>query len=129
MIGNKRSTYCEVNHKLKIKNINASETDLKIIEMITISNGIFEENASSIGFLLYPNGSQRRSAQGMALAGGLAMYRVIKKGFVIKSPGKNALSCFRLSKIGMEIAKEKLKASQPKTSESDHEKIRTKTQH
>ena len=62
-----------------------TDNDKKIINWLYRNGGMVETNPSGVGFVLYGNKTlegYRKTAQGLALAGGLAMRRLQRKGVI-----------------------------------------------
>lgn len=80
-----------------------TENDRKTLKFLADSQGE-EFLYSQIGFALYPDNKPGRTAgrwpQGLALAGGKAVSRLIKAKLVVVCPGNDHGRKFRLTEIG-----------------------------
>jgi len=79
-----------------------TDTDKKIINWLNRNNGMVETNPSGVGSVLYGTTTKegyRKTAQGLALAGGLAMRRLEKKGILsIRMDGETYITRYRIIK-------------------------------
>jgi len=75
-------------HGIKAINSTAvklTDTDKKIIDWLNRFGGMVKTNPSGVGSILYGTATKegyRKTAQGLALAGGLAMRRLKRKGIL-----------------------------------------------
>lgn len=74
-----------------------TENDKKLLSIFSRNGGKLTSNPSTIGFELYPNGRESRTAQGMALAGGKAISRLIKAGLVNAKSDSKFFTVYRLT--------------------------------
>jgi len=79
-----------------------TDNDKKIIDWLNRNNGRVETNPSGVGSILYGTKTKdgyQKSAQGLALAGGLAMRRLEKKGILsIRMDGDTYITAYTLIK-------------------------------
>lgn len=79
-----------------------TDNDKKIIDWLNRNNSMVETNQSGVGSFLYGTTTKegyQKTAQGLALAGGLAMRRLEKKGILsIRMDGETYITRYRLIK-------------------------------
>jgi hypothetical protein len=88
-----------------------TKTDILGLQLIAGHGGVMKTRPSDIGMALYPNpkhgGRDHRSAQGMALAGGKAMYRLQAMKLISMSfNGTSFLTTYELTSDGKTICED-----------------------